>query len=424
MSIEHRSKNTWRVGIKVLAPSGTWEWIRETVKMPEGMSEAKQRKEAEKVLRRIQTEVDEGRRGPADAERTVADLARLWMHRHVDPNCSPVTAKTYRNFLDARIIPQLGDVKLSKLTPMMCMEWLDGLRTSKRLPTYKQDQLKDACGKEPDNAILDKPLSDKTIRHYYTTLHSMLDKAVQWELISRNPMDKVDRPKVKRPKLRTLTEEEAIDLVRKLDDEQPCYRIAVLLALLCGLRLGEIGALQFSDVDFDHNCIDVTRALKYTSATGAYEDDPKTEAGIRLISLPSGLMDMLKEEQAYQKEMRETFGDSWIDSGYILHGWNGAQLNHDTISKWFRRFADKNGYEGVRFHDLRHTHATLLLAANLDPVAVAHRLGHSDASTTLRVYAHALRRRDEQAALAIQSLLDQAHPASPDPALPDESDEN
>lgn len=91
-----------------------------------------------------------------------------------------------------------------------------------------------------------------------------------------------------------------------------------------------------------------------------------------------------------------------------LDAWNGAQLHHDTPSKWFRRFADAHGFEGVRFHDLRHTHATILLANNIDAVAVATRMGHADASVTLRIYAHALRRRDEDAAKAAQGLLDRA----------------
>lgn len=92
----------------------------------------------------------------------------------------------------------------------------------------------------------------------------------------------------------------------------------------------------------------------------------------------------------------------------IAYPWNGAQLHHDTPSKWFRRFADAHGFEGVRFHDLRHTHATILLANNIDAVAVATRMGHADASVTLRIYAHALRRRDEDAAQAAQGLLDRA----------------
>lgn len=118
-----------------------------------------------------------------------------------------------------------------------------------------------------------------------------------------------------------------------------CYRAAVLLALLCGLRLGEVGALRLSDVDWEHCTIDIGHALKYTPETGNFEGDPKTEAGERLISLPAGMMAVLHETRAYQEDAAATVGDVWVGEGWIVHAWNGAQLLHDTPSKWFRRFA-------------------------------------------------------------------------------------
>lgn len=222
-------------------------------------------------------------------------------------------------------------------------------------------------------------------------------------------MEKVDRPAAKKARVHYLTEERAVELLRCLHDEpNMCYRAAVLLALLCGLHLGEVGALRLSDVDWEHGTIDIGHALKYTPETGNFEGDPKTEAGERLISLPAGMMAVLHETRAYQEDAAATVGDVWVGEGWIVHAWNGAQLHHDTPSKWFRRFADAHGFEGVRFHDLRHTHATILLANNIDAVAVATRMGHADASVTLRIYAHALRRRDEDAAQAAQGLLDRA----------------
>ena len=124
-------------------------------------------------------------------------------------------------------------------------------------------------------------------------------------------------------------------------------------------------------------------------------------------------------------------GDRWRGIGRIVCNWDGAPVHHDTPSKWFRKFADANGFTGVRFHDLRHTHATLLFADNIDAVAVASRLGHDDASTTLRIYAHAIRTRDLESAAAMQRLYDAAMsqpdapdaPASPTgPASPDSPD--
>lgn len=414
-NIEKRGKNTWRVGTQVLTDTG-WAWVRRTIHLPGALSEAKQRKEAEKALAKLITEVGEGKATPnTGTAYTVATFAEYWMRQHVEPNLSAVTCKTYRHFLDARIIPMLGDVPLKKLTPTKLTEWINEVRSSPRRSTsLPPDQRKRPTTPSENSRrakakTADVPLSARTVRHYYDTMEAMLDKAVQWEILPSNPMSKVDRPTVKKAHVHYLTEERAVELLRCLKDEpNMCYRVAVLLALLCGLRLGEVGALRLTDIDWEHNTIDISRALKYTPATGNFEGTPKTDAGARLVSLPDGMMDVLRETQKYQEETAKAIGDNWVGEGWIVHAWNGAQLHHDTPSKWFRKFADAHGFEGVRFHDLRHTHATMLLANNIDAVAVATRLGHTDASTTLRVYAHALRRRDEDAAKAVQTILDRA----------------
>ena len=337
------------------------------------------------------------------------------MTQHVQPNLSENTYKDYRHFLDARILPLIGDVPLKKLTPLVLNQWLLDVRQSPRRTTRLPDEQLKTPRRPSDTAKmaspekLDKPLSPRTIQHYYDTLYAMLDKAVQWEVLNHNPLDRVDRPKAKKPKVNYLTEERAVELLRCLREEpNMCYRAALLLALLCGLRLGEVGALRLDDVDWQHGTIDISRALKYTPQAGNFVGSPKTESSERLIALPPGMMAVLHETREYQKEVASWAGDLWVGEGWIVHAWNGAQLHHDTPSKWFRRFADAHGFEGVRFHDLRHTHATVLLANNIDAVAVASRLGHADATTTLRTYAHALRRRDDDAARTIQFLLDRA----------------
>lgn len=415
-SIEKRGRNSWRVGVQVLTDTG-WQWVRKTIRTPDGMSEARQRKLAERALARLIADVDAGRVKPDAKARqyTVRTFAELWMQQHVVPTLKPTTCKNYRQFLDSRILPMLGDVPLKKLTPLLLTQWLNDVRNSPRLSSRLPDERLKTARRPSDVAKLASEermasqLSDRTVQHYYDTLDAMLDKAVQWEIIPRNPMERVDRPRARRPKVHYLTEERAVELLRCLNDEpNMCYRAALLLALLCGLRLGEVGALRLQDVDWKNGTIDISRALVYTPQTGNVVGTPKSEAGERLIALPPGMMAVLHETREYQREVKSWAGDLWKGEGWIVHGWNGAQLHHDTPSKWFRRFADAHGFTGVRFHDLRHTHATILLANNIDAVAVASRMGHADASTTLRTYAHALRRRDQDAAYAVQALLDRA----------------
>ena len=185
------------------------------------------------------------------------------------------------------------------------------------------------------------------------------------------------------------------------------------------MSLGEVGALRLSDVDWKRGTIDISHALKYTPQTGSFEGPPKSEAGERIIALPVGMMAVLDQARAYQADCKRAAPHLWVGEGWIVHAWNGAQLHHDTPSRWFRHFADAHGFEGVRFHDLRHTHATILLANSIDAVAVASRMGHADASTTLRVYAHALRRRDVDAANVTQQLLNLATAGDDDTPAPD-----
>lgn len=406
-TIEKRGRGSWRIGIQVETPDG-WKWVRETIHIDPTLSDSKQRKEAERALAHLQTQIDAGEKGPPGQRYTVRSWAEVWLEKEVRPNASPVTYADYKHLLDSRILPVLGDVGLSRLTPVMLTDWLATVRVSPRRSTrLPDDQL--AHKRPPSQRLHEpstKPLAAKTLINYYQCLDTMLGAAVRLGVLAVNPMDKVKRPKKKKTKVQFLTEERAVALLRCLGDEpNMCYRAALLLALLCGLRLGEVGELKLSDVDWQRGTIDISRALKYTGISGSFVGDPKSEASQRVITLPAGMMVVLRETMAYQEECKRLAPGVWCGEGWIVHRWDGGQLHHDTPSKWFRRFADAHGFQGVRFHDLRHTHATILLANNIDVVAVAHRMGHDDPSVTLRTYAHALDRRDVDAARAFDQLF-------------------
>ena len=419
-TIEKRGKNSWRVGVQVFDLFKGWQWVRKTIRMDPGLSQEKQREKAQEALNILMEEVGANREQPGDLGHTVRTWSDIWMEQHVKPNCSPVTYGNYRFLLDSRILPLLGDVPLVLLTPMKLTEWLNAVRDAPRLSTrLEEEEL--ARPRAPSQKLTTekqqaKPLSNKTVLHYYTCMESMLSAAVRLEYLDRNPMERVTRPKVRKPKVKVLSEERAVELLRCLADEpNMCYRSAVLLALLCGLRLGEVGELKLSDVDFDKWTIDISRALKYSPRAGNYVAEPKTESSERLISLPMGMMVVLEETKKYQEECQQLVPHLWKGEGWIVHGWDGRQLHHDTPSKWFRKFADAHGFQGVRFHDLRHTHASILLGNNMDVVAVAGRMGHGDPTTTLRVYAHALERRDREAARTLDRLFgDIAMPSRPE----------
>ena len=405
--VEKRGPNSWRVGFQLPVSEGR-KWIRKTITLPPGLTEAEQRARAELEEARLRVDYADGRIVP-ESPMTVREFSVIWISDHVKPNCTADTLKNYQFFLDSRILPALGDIRLQSLTPVACNKFINSLRRETARTTAKPADQRVRVSDRDRPAAPPHLLSDRTVRHYFDCLSYMLEKAVQWEYLTRNPMKKVDRPKVRKKPLRVLDDDQAVQLLRCLAvEESMSFRCAVLLALLCGLRLGEVGALSLQDINWSECSIDISRALHYTPASGSFVGDPKTEASRREIFLPPGMMALLEETRLYHEDARRQLGDRWRGSGRIVCAWDGSPLNKDTPSKWWRKFADKHGFEGVRFHDLRHSHATILFASNLDAVAVATRLGHASADTTLRIYAHAVRRRDLESAAAMQQLIDRA----------------
>jgi integrase len=214
------------------------------------------------------------------------------------------------------------------------------------------------------------------------------------------------KAKKRKKKTVTLPEAEVVTLLQLIitEADQP-LKLAVLLAMLCSLRLGEVGALKYTAVDWNAGTITVDKALKYTPATGAFIAETKTDAGDRIVTLPPSMVRILRDAMWDDVEEEQDNPESWKGARWIVHGRHGAHLNKDTPSKWFRKFADTHGYQGITFHDLRHVHASFLLQHHVDPVSVSSRMGHADPAVTLRVYADAMPARDKDAAAAMDQLL-------------------
>ena len=379
-------------------------------------SEDRQRRDAKRELAKLEARLA----GDLDEAYTLRQWSEVWMTKHLAPDASPVTVYSYRWLLDSRILPQLGDTPLEDLTPALLTDWLYNLRQEKRKTTRMNEaQLSrprtDAeIRKLKQSTVAGKPLAIKTILLYYGCMRTMLAAAVRVGILEHNPMDRVQRPKKPRKKISTLTEEEAVALLRLVITEaaQP-LRLAVMLALLCSLRLGEVCALRYADLDEKAGTVTVSRALKYTPQEGSWIAETKTAAGDRVITLPASMIKILQDawEADYCEQMDDP--EKWTGDGWIVHSRHGARVNKDTPSKWFRSFADAHGFRGVTFHDLRHAHASLLVASGTDVAAIAARMGHSDPSITLSVYTHALPQRDREAAATMDQLLTAA---LPDPA--------
>lgn len=414
-TIEKRGKSSWRIGAQIKV-GDTWQWVRVSLRMDPSLPEAVQRRDAEKELKKLEARLA----GRPEITPTLREWSETWLTKHLDQDASPVTISNYRYLLSSRILPQLGHLTLPDLTPAVLTDWLFNLRKEKRKTTrLPDDRLSRPRRKAEQLAPASSaPLSVKTALNYYGCMKTMLTAAVRIGLLEYNPMDRVQRPKKRKKKKATLPESEVVALLQLIITEAPTpLKLAVLLAMLCSLRLGEVGALRYTNVDWDAGTITVDHALKYTPSTGSFIAETKTDAGDRVITLPPSMIRILREA-LWQDVMEEQDDpEHWQGSRWIVHSRHGARVNKDTPSKWFRKFADAHGYPELTFHGLRHVHATVLLQHNVDLQSVSSRMGHSDPSVTLRAYADAMPARDQAAAETLDNLLKSASPADhPDPS--------
>ena len=256
-----------------------------------------------------------------------------------------------------------------------------------------------------------KPLSGKTVLHHHRLISSILEKAVKWQVIFSNPCERVEVPKIERKEAKYLDEKQAAELLRCLENESLQYRTMITLLLYSGMRRGELCGLEWGDIDFRENLIDINKSSLYLAEKGIFEDGTKNFSSKRVIKLPAPIMSLLAEHKKEQATERFKIGDKWEDSNKIFTQWNGKPIHPDTISGWFRKFIAKYHLPDVSIHSLRHTNATLLIAGGTDLRTVSKRLGHSNMTTTGNIYTHAIQTADERAAEVLGNILDITPPA-------------
>lgn len=256
---------------------------------------------------------------------------------------------------------------------------------------------------EPTNK--DRKLAGNTVLHYHKLLSSILTAAVRWQVIPSNPCERVAPPKVERKEAVYLDEEQAADLLAALDKESMQHQVIVKLLLFTGMRRGELCGLEWKDIDFERAVIFVRRSSLYMAGRGVFEDETKNTSSERCMKVSADVVSMLRAWRAEQSKQRLRMGDQWQDSDRLFTTWNGAPIRSDGITAWFHKFVTKNGLPPIHIHSLRHTNATLLIAAGTSLTTVAARLGHANSTTTSKIYAHAIKSADQAAAEVLQDIL-------------------
>ena len=195
-------------------------------------------------------------------------------------------------------------------------------------------------------------------------------------------------------------------------------RLIILLLIYTGLRRGELCGLEWKDIDLDARVLHVVRSSQYIGQGMVITKEPKTRAGTRKLTLSQTACRLLLEYRQWQDGIKAALGDQWIENDRLFTQWNGKPIHPQTISGWFRHFLERHQGElpKVHLHSLRHSNATLLIAEGTDICTVSQRLGHAQTSTTLNIYAHALKSRDEDAANKLDLALNDSHDVIPFPS--------
>ena len=238
------------------------------------------------------------------------------------------------------------------------------------------------------NTMVRDGLKATTIQVIFAILNTALKDAVRWQLLTVNVCSAVTLPRVVPSEIRSLSKEEARRLLEVAKEDY--LHCLLTLALATGMRLGELLALRWEEVDLENTTLQVHHTVDYIQGYGKVESEPKTTSGRRRITLPQFAIEELERHRVCQREMRKEAGHLWREQGLILTSRTGNHLGRSRVQKNFKQLLRRADLPDMHFHWLRHSAATILLSMGVSPKVVQELLGHSDIRTTLRIYGHVL----------------------------------
>ena len=389
-SIEKRGKNSYRLTVSEgFDLNGKPMIHRKTVHG--------NKKDAEVELAKFVTEVQNGLVIDGKSLK-FSEFTEIWKRDYGSKELAPSTYKRYCRMLETRLLPYFGHFYINKIKPTDIMKFYDLLEKDTQLVRKKGN----------NGSKTKKPLSGKTILEHHRLLRAMLHKAVYWQLIVANPAERVQPPKARKPKRKSYDDEQTKMLLENLEllpSEDTKYKVAIILTVFTGVRLGELMGLEWTDVDFKNGIISINRSSQYLSDMGVFTKVPKTESSIREIAIPEFIIFLLEEYKLWYEEQKSIYGELWTNSDRLFVQADGKPMHPSTISKWFVKYVGQIGLPVINFHGLRHTNASLLVAQNIDIAVISARLGHAQISTTLDFYVHPLLSHNRKAGYALENLL-------------------
>lgn len=315
-----------------------------------------------------------------DGRKKVRQFLEEWLVS-IKSSVRPKTYVTYEGLVRLHISPALGKQRLIALTP-------------EQLHRFYNERL--AAG-----------LSPQSVRHLHAVVHRALEQAARWNLVGRNVADLVTPPRVEHREIHALTAEEAQKLIEASQDDR--HGALYVLALSTGMRQGELLALRWRDVDLDAGYLYVNGTLQRTE-DGLTIAAPKTAGSRRSVMLSTLATGALRKHRVRQNAERLLMGENWENNNFVFANEVGRPIEAtNLLRRSFKPLLRQAGLPAIRFHDLRHSAATLLLEKGIHPKIVSDMLGHSQVGITLNLYSHVTPTMQKQAAEAMDGILSRAH---------------
>ncbi|MNW41398.1 Transposase [compost metagenome] len=331
----------------------------------------------------------------APQKMTFSAFVEEWRTKYASKQLEHKTRTAYESHLKKRLIPTFGHMKLEDIKPLHIVNFLE---------TLSQD------GGRGDKKK--GGLASGTIQINHRILKNIFSRAVEWKVIKENPVASVQKPKVTSKEIVPYDEQEVQQLLTAIEKEPFHWRMMITLALTTGMRRGELLGLEWKHIDWKLGVIDVRQTMVHALKGEIIVKEPKTRNSQRKVALPASVLEELREYYAYRVKERDKLGDTWNGRDREGREWNfifshadGTPFHHERPYLWFRQFIQKNNLRYIRFHDLRHTSATLLINQGVHAKIISERLGHGNITTTMNIYGHALQSADQAAADKLESLF-------------------
>lgn len=344
--------------------------------------EAKGKRQAQIECARLITEL-QGGAYLEPSKTTLGSYLDQWL-ASIKTQVAPRTIERYSEIVSIYIKPALGSAILNKLQPAGIASAYDSIRSSR------------SKGRGD--------LSPRTILHCHRVLSAALRQAVRWRLLAYNPAGDVKPPKVERRKMTTYSLTQAVDVLEAM--RESWMHVPAMLGVLCGMRRGEIAALRWGCVDLDRGQLAVVQSAEQTKAGVRYKE---TKSGqVRTLALSPNVIAELRQHRLRQAEHLLRLGIRVADDSFVVAQVDGSPYDPDSISKEWRLRIIRSGLPRLRFHDLRHAHASHMLETGVHPKVASERLGHSRVGVTLDLYSHTVEGMQATAVAMVDDAITKA----------------